>query len=78
MILHLKRFEFDFDTMRKLKLNDNCQFPISLNMKPYTAVGLATVEHESIDQAADDQEIQRRKEIKEAIEGNDDIICLIE
>ena len=41
LILHLKRFEFDFDSMRKVKLNQYCEFPFELNMKPYTTVGLA-------------------------------------
>ena len=35
LILHLKRFEFDFDVMRKKKLNDECAFPLLLNMQPY-------------------------------------------
>ena len=35
LILHLKRFEFDFDVMRKKKLNDECAFPLVLNMQPY-------------------------------------------
>jgi len=44
LILHLKRFEFDFDTMRKVKLNDYCEFPETLNMLPYTREGLALQE----------------------------------
>jgi ubiquitin carboxyl-terminal hydrolase 9/24 len=32
----LKRFEFDFDSMEKIKLNDYCEFPLNLDMKPYT------------------------------------------
>ena len=38
MILHLKRFEFDLELMRKVKVNDHCEFPMELNMKPYTKV----------------------------------------
>jgi hypothetical protein len=37
LILHLKRFEFDFDLMRKFKINDHCDFPALIDMKPYTA-----------------------------------------
>lgn len=40
LILNLKRFEFNFDTMRKVKLNDSCEFPMVLDMYPYTSVGL--------------------------------------
>jgi ubiquitin C-terminal hydrolase len=36
LIIHLKRFEFNLDTMRKVKLNDYCEFPMALNMFPYT------------------------------------------
>lgn len=41
LILHLKRFEFDFDTMRKVKVNDYCEFPAVLDMGPYTKRSLA-------------------------------------
>ena len=37
LILHLKRFEFDFDLMRKFKINDQIDFPALIDMKPYTA-----------------------------------------
>lgn len=36
LILHLKRFEFDFDSMTKIKINDYCEFPMVLDMAPYT------------------------------------------
>lgn len=32
----LKRFEFDFDTFNKVKINDFYEFPIMIDMKPYT------------------------------------------
>ena len=35
LFLELKRFEFDFDTMSKIKVNDYCSFPMELDMKPY-------------------------------------------
>lgn len=39
----LKRFEFNFDTMEKIKLNDYCEFPLQLDMKPYTKEYLHSV-----------------------------------
>lgn len=33
---NLKRFEFNFDTMSKFKINDYCEFPMVLDMKKYT------------------------------------------
>ena len=41
LILQLKRFEFDFDAMAKLKLNSRCAFPPTLDLEPFTAAGLA-------------------------------------
>ena len=36
LFLELKRFEFNFDTMQKYKVNDYCSFPMDLDMKPYS------------------------------------------
>lgn len=36
LILHLKRFEFDFDLMKKMKLNDHCEFPAVIDMERFT------------------------------------------
>ncbi|KAF1313392.1 Ubiquitin-specific protease, partial [Globisporangium splendens] len=42
LVFHLKRFEFDFDTMEKLKINDYLEFPQEIDMLPYTSEGLAS------------------------------------
>ena len=36
LIITLKRFEFDFETMEKFKLNTYCEFSELLNVLPYT------------------------------------------
>ena len=36
LILHLKRFEFDYDTMRKNKLNSRLTFPLLLDLQPFS------------------------------------------
>ncbi|ETO20510.1 hypothetical protein RFI_16707, partial [Reticulomyxa filosa] len=41
LLLHLSRFEFDFNSMTRLKLNSRFEFPMELNMEKYTAEGLA-------------------------------------
>jgi ubiquitin C-terminal hydrolase len=41
LVCHLKRFEFDYDTMEKLKINDLLEFPMELDMFPYTSEALA-------------------------------------
>lgn len=40
LCIHLARFEFDFDAMKRVKVNDKVEFPEILNMKPYTKEGL--------------------------------------
>ena len=35
LVISLKRFEFDYDTMLKYKLNNYFEFPLQLNMKDY-------------------------------------------
>eukprot|EP01087_Luapelamoeba_hula_P004813 TRINITY_DN1477_c2_g1_i2.p1 TRINITY_DN1477_c2_g1~~TRINITY_DN1477_c2_g1_i2.p1 ORF type:complete len:2138 (-),score=282.67 TRINITY_DN1477_c2_g1_i2:109-6522(-) len=44
LVIHLKRFEFDLETMKRIKLNEHCVFPTNLNMEPYTKEGLARKE----------------------------------
>ena len=39
LLVHLKRFEFDYEKMKHIKLNDMCEFPMTLNMEPYTREG---------------------------------------
>jgi ubiquitin carboxyl-terminal hydrolase 9/24 len=36
LFIDLKRFEFNFDTMSKFKINDYCEFPTQLDMNKYT------------------------------------------
>jgi hypothetical protein len=40
MIILLRRFEFDLDTMQRLKVNDHYEFPLELDMEPYTQEGI--------------------------------------
>eukprot|EP00727_Mastigamoeba_balamuthi_P010386 m51a1_g5970 putative ubiquitin domain-containing protein (1649) ;mRNA; f:219026-227559 len=40
LIFNLKRFEFDFNTNTRQKLNDLCEFPEALNMRPWTKEGM--------------------------------------
>lgn len=44
LVISLRRFEFDFETMQRLKLNDKCEFPYELDMEPYTQEGLEAIE----------------------------------
>jgi hypothetical protein len=40
MIINLKRFEYDYNTMTRKKLNDYCEFPERINFKPWTKEGI--------------------------------------
>lgn len=44
LVLALKRFEYNFDTMQRVKCNDYCDFPMTLDMEPYTQEGLKRIE----------------------------------
>lgn len=53
LVCHLKRFEFDYSTMEKMKINDYLEFPSEIDMYPYTSEGLA----EAADKSEDDRSI---------------------
>lgn len=38
VIVHLKRFEFDFTTMQRIKINEYCEFPVNINFKNWSKV----------------------------------------
>ncbi|KAI9136811.1 hypothetical protein BKA69DRAFT_1128787 [Paraphysoderma sedebokerense] len=39
LILHLKRFDFDMETMRRIKINDYFEFPFELDMENFVLKG---------------------------------------
>lgn len=41
LVVHLKRFEFDLETLHRTKLNSFLSFPHDLNVEPYTKEGLS-------------------------------------
>ncbi|KAK9820599.1 hypothetical protein WJX72_012157 [[Myrmecia] bisecta] len=44
LVIHLKRFEFDYETMTRWKIKDRFDFPTELDMYKYTVEGLAAEE----------------------------------
>ncbi|KAK9838464.1 hypothetical protein WJX81_000965 [Elliptochloris bilobata] len=44
LVMHLKRFEFDYETMARWKLKDRFEFPLELDVYKYTVEGLAEQE----------------------------------
>jgi hypothetical protein len=70
LIMVLKRFEFDYDIMAKVKVNDYCEFPTKLNMEPYTQQGLRKAEKlktsaNSQQNAANQEDTQQQTSEKE-------------
>lgn len=45
LICHLKRFDFDLELLRKVKVNDRFEYPTELIMKDYTKEGLDHNDH---------------------------------
>jgi ubiquitin C-terminal hydrolase len=44
---HLKRFELDFNTFQHVKINSRFEFPMEVDLEPYTAEGLARIDAEA-------------------------------
>ncbi|KAJ6249219.1 ubiquitin carboxyl-terminal hydrolase faf-x-related [Anaeramoeba flamelloides] len=64
LIFHLKRFDFDFDLLRNVKINSLLEFPHELNMRPYTLEGI--IDHE-INGSEDEDDVDDNDE-----DGDDD------
>jgi len=54
LICHLKRFEFDLEMLRKVKVNDRFEFPAELDMHAYTKEGIDGSEHDGTAWRKDD------------------------
>ena len=39
LMIHLQRFQFDYQTMAQVKINDHFEFPLELDMLPYCKAG---------------------------------------
>ena len=48
MILHLKRFDLDFQTFETVKLNNRMAFPLRINMFEYTKEGIEQLERKKL------------------------------
>ncbi|KAL6077589.1 USP domain-containing protein [Balamuthia mandrillaris] len=73
LIIHLKRFDFDYDTMLRAKLSDLFEFPMEIDMKPYTTDGILAAEakakqEKKSEDAANSEEWQSRSGDIDALE----------
>lgn len=78
MIINLKRFEYDYNTMQRKKLNDYCEFPSRINFKPWTKEGIKEKEikqkrkqQEGGDEASANDEEMSQHEFDEEANRND-------
>eukprot|EP00002_Diphylleia_rotans_P015605 TRINITY_DN301_c0_g1_i4.p1 TRINITY_DN301_c0_g1~~TRINITY_DN301_c0_g1_i4.p1 ORF type:complete len:2791 (-),score=522.89 TRINITY_DN301_c0_g1_i4:451-8823(-) len=62
LVVHLKRFDFDFELMRRMKLNTYCEFPMELDMQPYTKEGIAEKENKASPNPVSSDELPLLKE----------------
>lgn len=40
VVIQLKRFEYDYSTFQRYKINDYCEFPERIDFKPWTKQGI--------------------------------------
>ena len=62
LIINLKRFEFDYNTFRKYKVNDYCEFPMELNIKPWTKEGIQEKERRDLTKKEEKKEMSGSEE----------------
>ncbi len=41
VIINLKRFEFDFNLLQNVKINDYLEFPLEIDFRPWTGAGMS-------------------------------------
>ena len=47
LVINLKRFEYNFQTDRREKINDYCSFPELLDLTPWTKEGIDAAEKQA-------------------------------
>lgn len=78
LVIQLKRFEFDLETLNRKKVNDYFSFPMELNMFPYTEEGVLAAnntddEGEAAPVVLDDEigkEIEAEDGVEDGVEEN--------
>ncbi|KAJ5079287.1 ubiquitin carboxyl-terminal hydrolase faf-y-related [Anaeramoeba ignava] len=73
MVVNLKRFEYDLETMQRYKINTRFEFPMTLNMRKYTREGIADDELAELLKKKETEE-DNEAELKEKIETLQKII----
>ncbi|CAG8519826.1 15599_t:CDS:10 [Acaulospora morrowiae] len=63
LIMHLKRFDFDMELLKRVKINEYFEFPTRINMEPYTLDYLIRKESGQIDDSKIDDKSQFEYEL---------------
>ena len=66
VVINLKRFEYDYTTLQRIKINDYCEFPELIDFRPWTKQGIE--EHE----AAQKKRKNKKSGPKAAPKGNEE------
>lgn len=67
VVIHLKRFEFDYSTMQRWKINDYCEFPERINFRKWAKEGI----QEQMQRESGNQE-EKIDEDPDNVEENED------
>jgi len=65
LLLHLRRFDLDYNTFEPFKINSRCSFPMTLYMKPFTNEGIEARE------AAAQAEAMQQSEVADVEKGEE-------
>jgi len=57
VVFSLKRFEFDYNTMKRFKVNDYCEFPETINFRKWTKEGIEEATKEKSNKPEDENDI---------------------
>jgi len=72
VVINLKRFEFDYNRMQRLKVNDYCEFPERINFRRWTKEGIEEVERNTKEEKPTEEEDEMPEEIEEFKELKDE------
>merc|ERR1712129_367074 len=72
IFFHLKRFELNFETFRHEKSNQRFEFPLDIDLEPYTKEGLIRIDKEAKKAQADEQKKDDKEEKNDAADASVD------
>jgi ubiquitin C-terminal hydrolase len=74
LIFHLKRFQLDFETFTNQKLNDRFEFPLEIDLHPYSKEGMAERDRVSKSESIDACDVDGKMEAQEVSVDIDSVL----